>query len=116
MQTWLGCKRANQHKKRNKGTNKIKQVQLPFQETTKQTLPGEELVACEQVLQWLRRAKSQEFLEVSDMAVPGRIRLVSLLSPFVSLSFPLSTFLLPFLFSLAILEICISALDVRNGN
>ncbi|CAK9003684.1 unnamed protein product [Durusdinium trenchii] len=30
--------------------------------------PGEELVACEQVLQWLRRAKSQEFLEVSDMA------------------------------------------------
>lgn len=30
--------------------------------------PGEELVACEQVLQWLRRAKSNEFLEVSDMA------------------------------------------------
>eukprot|EP00434_Breviolum_minutum_P016385 symbB.v1.2.014442.t1/scaffold1054.1/size141114/14 len=31
-------------------------------------LPGEELVACEQVLQWLRKAKSNQMLEVSDMA------------------------------------------------
>lgn len=31
---------------------------------------GEELVACEQVLQWLRKAKSNQMLEVSDMAAP----------------------------------------------
>ena len=32
--------------------------------------PGEELVACEQVTSWLRRAKSSDPLEFSDMAVP----------------------------------------------